>query len=994
MADKATMKQIAEQKLKAFSIGTMGKRPLSKREIEEQRKKEEEEAAAHAFQEFVETFTDVPGNKAGKVWVKAGTYDAGKRQEDTREKGKLYKPQSRIAETVEKNTAAERAQEYAKLLSDKKPEKPSKKKSNDKKKSNLELFKEELKMIQEEREERHKYKGALKSELDFPQSSTSEIPSLMSQRPVILPEDQLMGSFDCGDPNTTNIYLGNLNPKITEQQLMELFGRYGPLASIKIMWPRTDEEKARGKNCGFVAFMNRKDGERAMRNLNGKDVMQYEMKLGWGKTVPIPHHPIYIPPSFVELTMPPPPSGLPFNAQPARKDKHRVYRMVKGIEPLSKEELDKVLYNATVKVVVPTDRQLLMLINRTIEFVIREGPMFEAMIMNRELLNPMYRFLFENQSPAHIYYRWKLFSILQGDSQTKWHTEEFRMFKGGSIWKPPPMNQYTQGMPDDLIDDKDDFEPRKGTLSNTQRDRLEDLLRNIGPERIKVAEAMVFCIEHSEAAEEICDCIAESLSLLHTPIHKKIARLYLISDILHNCGVKVTNASYFRRGLETRLMQIFADVNLAYKSLESRLKAEGFKMRVMAMFRAWEEWAVYPRDFLIRLQNTFLGLSNTEPEPEPEAKQDTCRLTEIDPDIDGAPLEENIEDDDLDGLPLDGAALLKTAIKSLKKDEEDIDGIPMDYIDGEPMEDDVPQTKKKKTGAFVPSKWETVDPEQIEAQAMTTSKWDLLEPPQQEEESQCQSQEDSDNDHEDDSQGELTGDSLRTVNEERRAVLRDIEVKVMQYQDELESGSRKTKTGWTIAQQVEHFRRKLMKRAEKGRLYDDKDDKEDQNDKRRYHSPSYGSSRKSKRSRSDSSSPPPSKRSHRSHSRSDSPTIRKSSSRRSRSPYSKKSRAMSSPSLSPTYSRKSRLSPSSPYKKSSARGLSPVTPPRTKSSSQRRGASPQSPGRSRRREHSPSSSPRLSSKKRDTSPTRGKHSKHRGSDSPPRKHKERHKYKY
>ena len=100
------------------------------------------------------------------------------------------------------------------------------------------------------------------------------------------------------------------------------------------------------------------------------------------------------------------------------------------------------------------------------------------------------------------------------------------MFKGGSIWKPPPMNQYTQGMPDDLVDDKDDFEPRKGTLSNTQRDRLEDLLRNIGPERIKVAEAMVFCMEHSEAAEEICDCIAESLGILHTPIHKKVCFLF------------------------------------------------------------------------------------------------------------------------------------------------------------------------------------------------------------------------------------------------------------------------------------------------------------------------------------------------------------------------------------------------------------------------------------------------------------------------------------
>lgn len=29
-----------------------------------------------------------------------------------------------------------------------------------------------------------------------------------------------------------------------------------------------------------------------------------------------------------------------------------------------------------------------------VEFVIREGPMFEAMIMNRELNNPMFRFVY------------------------------------------------------------------------------------------------------------------------------------------------------------------------------------------------------------------------------------------------------------------------------------------------------------------------------------------------------------------------------------------------------------------------------------------------------------------------------------------------------------------------------------------------------------------------------------------------------------------------
>lgn len=57
---------------------------------------------------------------------------------------------------------------------------------------------------------------------------------------------------------------------MTEQQLCEAFGRYGPLASVKIMWPRTEEERSRGKNCGFVAFMNRKDGERALENIRGK----------------------------------------------------------------------------------------------------------------------------------------------------------------------------------------------------------------------------------------------------------------------------------------------------------------------------------------------------------------------------------------------------------------------------------------------------------------------------------------------------------------------------------------------------------------------------------------------------------------------------------------------------------------------------------------------------------------------------------------------------
>ncbi|KAG5896697.1 hypothetical protein JTB14_002542 [Gonioctena quinquepunctata] len=758
MADK--LKNIPEQKLKAFSIGTMGKRNLSKRELEEQRKREEEKAAAHVFQEFVETFQESPVNGSSKVWVKAGTYDAGARKEDNKDKGKLYKPTSRIAPSQELMTSAERAQAYAKLLSsDKKPERLGKKKPNTK--SNLEAFMEELRQIQEEREERHKYKGVIRTPIE------NELDLFMRSGDV--------GSFDNGDPNTTNLYLGNLNPKITEQQLLELFGRYGPLASIKIMWPRSDEEKARGRNCGFVAYMSRRDGERALKNLNGKDIHGYEMKLGWGKAVIIPPHPIYIPPVLLEIAQPPPPSGLPFNAQPALKDR--------DVLPKSQEELNEILSRAVVKIVIPTDRNLLMLVHRMVEFVVREGPMFEAMIMNRELNNQQFRFLFENQSPAHTYYRWKVYSILHGDSQKDWNNKEFRMFKGGSIWKPPIMNSYTAGMPEDLVREEEAKEHSKGTLSNSQRDRLEDLIRALTPEKGKIGEVMVFCIEHSEAAEEIVECISESLSNEATALTKKIARLYLVSDILHNCGVKVNKASFFRKAFQNKLLEIFKFIKQTYDKLEGRLQAEGFKVRVLRTLKAWED-TIYPKDFMNKLHNIFLGLEEEEDIPK-----------ELAEDIDGNPLETQESDED---VPMDGAALLKTAMMQYESGSAD----ELD-IDGQEIKDDT--AKDAALSGFITSKWETVDPEKIEAQAMTTSKWDLLE------NSQDASHESSTNENQDLSDYSDT----RNMTEEKRQKLREIEVKAVQYQDELESGQRQLKSGWTLPQQVEHYRRKLLRKSEK-----------------------------------------------------------------------------------------------------------------------------------------------------------------------------------
>ena len=658
--NKELMRGIHEQKLKSFSIGAMGRRGPSKKEQEQLKKKQDEEEVGKVYQEFVSTFQDSPSSKiSNRTWVKAGTFNAGNRKEDTTDKGKLYKPSSKLDLGSSSKTSMT---PYASDSGMKRPEKPGKKKQQEKKKSNLEMFKEELKARQEERQERHRIKNVIRGTKDIGDAVGGSDQPL---KPFL--SEPREGHDGGGDPNTTNVYLGNLSPKLTEQELMELFGKYGPLASIKIMWPRTEDEKARGRNCGFVAYMSRKDAERAMKYLLGKMIDGFEMKMGWGKPVPIPLHPIYIPPSLLKLTMPPENNGMPFNCQSEAAQKWKNWRPTPNDSEF--QSFNRTLRRSTVKVCIPTDRTQLCLINRMVEFVIREGPMFEAMVMNREMNNRMFQFLFENDSPDHIYYRWRLFSLLQGDSKDDWRTEEFRMFKGGSLWKPPTVSIFTQGMPDELVNQTEEKVERKrdkpkqtekGGLSNSQRERLEDMLRNLMPDRNPIAETMVWCIEHADAWEEIVECIAESLSLHQTPAAKKIARLYLVSDILHNCTIKgVPNVSYYRKGFEVKLPEIFSDLNVAYKKIEARIKAEAFRQRVSNCFKAWEDWALYPQDFLIKLQNIFLGLFSGD---------DSDQEGDVTPgreDLDGRPL--NSDDDDVDGVPLDGDAFLKNAQKGKTK---------------------------------------------------------------------------------------------------------------------------------------------------------------------------------------------------------------------------------------------------------------------------------------------------------------------------------------
>ncbi|XP_069753482.1 U2 snRNP-associated SURP motif-containing protein isoform X2 [Narcine bancroftii] len=959
---------------------TSSKRTLSKKEQEEIKKKEDEKAAAEIYEEFLASFEGADSSKV-KAFVRGGIVNATKERFEE-QKGKLYKPSTRVPEI--KNLMPDKSSPPPFLSDPKKP--PLKKGEKEKKKSNLELFKEELKQIQEERDERQKTKGSkdapfrpsrfepLPSE-DSSQSRRSSESSRRNRQTNAL-EEFTPGSHDAGDPTTTNLYIGNINPKMNEEMLCQEFGRFGPLASVKIMWPRTEEERARERNCGFVAYMNRRDAERALKNLNGKIIMEFEMKLGWGKAVPIPPHPIYIPPAMMELTLPPPPSGLPFNAQPRERLKNPTTPVM---PPKNQDDFEKTLSHAIVKVVIPTERNLLCVIHRMIEFVVREGPMFEAMIMNREISNPMFRFLFENQSPAHVYYRWKLYSILQGDSPTRWRTVDFRMFKNGSFWRPPPLNPYLQETLEET-EAQGEENVKKGQLKEDQRDKLEELLRGLTPRKNDVGDAMVFCLSHAEAAGEIVECIAESLSILKTPLPKKIARLYLVSDVLYNSSAKVANASYYRKYFESKLCQIFANLNATYKSIQGHLQSENFKQRVMGCFRAWEDWTVYPDPFLIKLQNIFLGLVDLEEESKELCKHQNIYLELVDveeikevskrqpipEDIDGAPVEDEIDGaplEDVDGVPID----LNTGI-------DDLDGVPMkvidDDLDGVPIDGLEDSKKFQSVFKVAPSKWEAVDEAELESQAVTTSKWELFDQPTESEEDEQPAdstlKESDDDDIEDQIsrseellyftnplKEEMTEPKpifkYSEMSEEKRAKLREIELKVMKFQDELESGKRPKKAGQSMQEQVEHYRDKLLQREKEKELEREKDKKDKEKDVIK------SEFRVKDRKEKENSSSPSGKERKRKHSASVSPArvARRGKSPSPRSERSDRSRTKDSPHTRSAH----KDTPRDTNKKSKRSRSGSRTPKRSKRSRSR------TPRKSSKKSRSQSRSPHRSHKK-------------------------------
>lgn len=253
---------------------------------------------------------------------------------------------------------------------------------------------------------------------------------------------------------------------------------------------------------------------------------------------------------------------------------------------------------------------------------------------------------------------------------------------------------------------------RKNVLGPKARERFEAMLRAMSGKRGEIARCMSFCLEHAEAAHEVClidifksvvlrslqvaDIIVSSLLVEGTAVPRKVARLHLICDILHNSAAAVPSAWKYRQEFQARLGIVFDHLANIYHSFPGRITADLFKKQITTVVDIWEDWIVFPPDFTSELRRRLEGPetpseivvvkeSNVQTEKKFASKFKTSSFqlaaqsavpgNDSIPVSDGEPMEvssdEEKKSEDLDGEMVDA----------------DIDGVPIDDIDGDPIID-------------------------------------------------------------------------------------------------------------------------------------------------------------------------------------------------------------------------------------------------------------------------------------------------------------------
>ena len=264
----------------------------------------------------------------------------------------------------------------------------------------------------------------------------------------------------------------------------------------------------------------------------------------------------------------------------------------------------------------PPDPRRAKFITTVAEFVSKDGSVLEQKLVDTRGHEGQFAFLRPvpggtdgTASREHVYYRWRVYAFCQGDTRGKWRPEPFVMFHpGGRFWIPPPPD--AAGAEEESAAERRKEQERTaareerrrsaerrgdedvggtggggkgdgviltgaqikraehggGTFLNEwERRNFDVLLRDrLTSSRESICEAMIFAFEKSNAAVHVADLLEEALlegQSDGTSVETRIARLYLLSDILYNSQQPgVRNAFQYRTAIERMAPGVFGSL--------------------------------------------------------------------------------------------------------------------------------------------------------------------------------------------------------------------------------------------------------------------------------------------------------------------------------------------------------------------------------------------------------------------------------------------------
>ncbi|KAI9468262.1 MAG: hypothetical protein EXX96DRAFT_492996 [Benjaminiella poitrasii] len=78
------------------------------------------------------------------------------------------------------------------------------------------------------------------------------------------------------------IYVGNLDQRVTDTMLHEIFETIGPVVTVKIVNVRRHNAYA-GVNYAFVEYADPRCAEQAIQDMNGRKIFNFEIKVNWAQ---------------------------------------------------------------------------------------------------------------------------------------------------------------------------------------------------------------------------------------------------------------------------------------------------------------------------------------------------------------------------------------------------------------------------------------------------------------------------------------------------------------------------------------------------------------------------------------------------------------------------------------------------------------------------------------------------------------------------------------